>query len=270
MTITFIVPVRHPDNMRNREMEKRHTAETIRSICAQDHEDWRAVIVANAGTDLPALPPDPRLSVQTVDCPPNPRHELEGDDKESWYESVRLDKGRRILAGMLSQPAPDYYMVVDNDDFVSRRIAGFLARHPGANGFYIGKGYVWRDGSRFLHRHDNLNGVCGTTLIIRSDLYGLPQRIEDASDEYIKRMLGSHHFIRPHLEQRGHPLSELPFRGSVYRTQHENAHSRDAHLSRKRSVLPRWILGWVKRTLKKALCCQSLRAGMKREFWGVS
>jgi hypothetical protein len=54
--LTFVVPVRHPESAKEWGRLKANLAQTVRSIAAQDVGGWKAVIAANAGLDLPALP----------------------------------------------------------------------------------------------------------------------------------------------------------------------------------------------------------------------
>lgn len=225
MTITFIIPVRHPDNIRDKDKFEKNLKAALASILAQDDPGWRAVIVANEGMALPDIPG--RISVCRADFPVNPLHDPPQGrkDNEEWYAAVERNKGRRILAGMLAMPPSDYYMVVDDDDLISRRIAGFVARHKGANGFYAENGYIWKDERCWLYRHPALWQVCGSTLIVRSDLYGLPPRMEDADDHFVRKVLGCHKFIVDHLREKGAPLAPLPFPGAIYRINHANSHS---------------------------------------------
>lgn len=227
MTITFIIPVRHPDNAKDWQQTKNNLSDTARSIAAQDHADWKAVVVANNGADLPPLPE--KFSVAYVDFLPNPLYEQGDADQKDFYDAVRLDKGRRILAGMLSAPS-DYYMIVDDDDFVSRKIAGFVAGNKGANGWFVQDGYAWEDGGDWLFRHPDLSHICGSTLIIRSDLYQLPSSFDAANDTMVKEILGSHKLVTRRLKEGGTPLSPLPFYGAVYRIGHAGAHSKSKGL----------------------------------------
>jgi hypothetical protein len=108
---------------------------TIRSIAAQDDKRWHAVIVANHGADLPELPEG--FDVCRVDFPPNQIHQQGDASKEDFYNAFRIDKGRRVLAGMLHARDCGHFMIVDDDDFVSRRLTGLAASEPGANGLVL-------------------------------------------------------------------------------------------------------------------------------------
>jgi len=220
--VTFIIPVRHQANSNDWPSLKRRLSQTIASISGQTNGDWRAVIVANEGADLPDLPP--KFSAERVTFPPNQLHDINGADREKVYDAFRLDKGRRVLAGMLSARDTRFFMIVDDDDFVSANIVEFAARNADANGWKIDRGYLWNEGGRLLLHHNDFANFCGTSLIIRSDLYRLPATFEDADIDYIKSMLGSHVRIGKMLADQGHPLGSLPFRGAIY-LQQNHAHT---------------------------------------------
>jgi hypothetical protein len=241
-------------------------AQTVASIAAQTHDDWRGIIIANAGADLPPLPD--RFSVEWVDFPANPRHEKVGAATEDFLDAFRIDKGRRVLKGMLRARDSRFFMISDDDDFVSARIAQFVADHREANGWIVDDGYVWDDGGEILYRHRRLNHVCGTTLIVRSDLYRLPDTFEAATPEYIKTMLGSHRSIGQVLAERGTPLGTLPFPGAIYRVGHVGSHSQTPPILKK-YVFNRDVLLRPHLFVRNLLRLRRVGTALQREFFGV-
>lgn len=263
--VTFIIPVRHQDNARDWSRLKANLAQTVRSISSQTNDDWRGIIVANEGADLPNLPE--RFSVERVTFPPNDAHERGGASKEHFYDAFRVDKGRRVLKGMLRARDSRFFMIVDDDDFVSARLVQHVSENRNANGWTIDRGYVWDDGGKLLLGYDDFNHLCGTSLIIRSDLYGLPDRYEDASPDWMKSMLGSHIRIADILAERGTPLATLPFRGAVYRVAHAGSHSRTP------GIMAKYFLNWgalkrPRRLLRNASRLRLVGEAAKREFFG--
>lgn len=222
--ITFVIPVRHPENAKNWSKVKSNLHATIQSISNQDSSGWRGVVVANYDSDLPEMPVG--FEVKYVDFPPNAYFEKDKSNLTQVYEAVRSDKGRRILAGLLHAGEMGHVMIVDDDDFVSRRMTSFIAQNSRANGFFIQDGYIWGDGDSLLFKYDSdFSLLCGTSHIVRSDLYQLPPSMDEACEDYLKNMLGSHVFIRDHLISRRTPLSPLPFIGAAYRVGHGENHS---------------------------------------------
>ena len=263
--LTFIIPLRHPENSPDWPALKRRLAQTIRSIAGQDDARWRAIIVANEGADLPALPGN--FALKQVRFPPNPMFEQGDNDREAFLDSCRLDKGRRVLTGILEADRDGYCMVVDDDDLVSSRLTSFAAGRPGGYGWYVQTGYIWGDGGRLIYEYADFWKFCGTSHIVRTALYELPASVEDADPDYLRRIFGSHVFIRGHLEARGTPLEPLPFVGAVYRIGHVGSHSKSTGLVRqvffKREIL--------KNPLKLAQRFSRLRlldAAVRQQFWG--
>ena len=234
--VTFVIPVRHQDNASDWSLLKANLVQTIASISNQTNDDWRGVIVANEGADLPDLPE--RFVVERVAFPPNDMHELGKASREDFYDAFRADKGRRVLMGMLRARDSRFFMIVDDDDFVSARIVQHASENSDANGWTIDHGYIWDHGGKLLLGDDDFNHLCGTSLIIRSDLYDLPERFQDASLDWIKSMLGSHVRIADILAKRGTPLATLPFRGAIYRVSHSGSHSKAP------SILVKYFLSW--------------------------
>jgi hypothetical protein len=226
--LTFVVAVRHPRNSPDWPREMEYLRQTVRSLARQKSTEWRAIVVANREADLPPLPRG--VEVVRVDHPPNPLYVRGSQDKESFYEAVRLDKGRRLLAGLMHAERRGHFMTVDDDDLVSDRLAEFVAANPDACGWFVSEGYFWSDGGRIVYRTSQFSKWCGSSLIVRADLYGLPAREADASETYVKRMLGSHIFIADDLARAGTPLTPLPFPGAIYRIGHRGAHSQSSRL----------------------------------------
>jgi hypothetical protein len=263
--LTFIIPLRHPKNSPDWPALKSRLAQTVRSIAGQDDGRWRAFIVANEGSDLPELPNN--VQVKWVRFPPNAMFEQGVNDREVFLDSLRLDKGCRVLAGMLDADKSGYSMVVDDDDFVSSRLTSFVAAHSGANGWYIQKGYIWGDGGRLIYEQDDFWKSCGTSHIIRTGLYELPACVEEAHADYIRRTFGGHVRIRGDMEARGAPLEPLPFAGAIYRIGHAGAHSKSPGLLR-HVFFRREILKNPIKLAQRVRRLSIIDTGLRQQFWG--
>nr|WP_315190042.1 galactosyl transferase [uncultured Albidiferax sp.] len=263
--LTFIIPVRHQDNSKNWADLKKNLVETIKSVTAQKNNEWRAVIIANHGADIPDLPP--QFEVHRVNFPPNPNHEKKDSKLDAFYEAVRMDKGRRILAGLIYARPKGHIMMLDDDDFVSNRLSTHVSENSTANGWYFDEGYVWPDGGRMLYRYNGFNKYCGSSHIVRADLLKIPKSLEEASNEYISRTLGSHISINDDLKKSGSPLQPLPFVGAVYRTAHPESHSKSNGLFRQ-FVLNKRNLKNPYLFLKNINRFRTMTESIKSEFFG--
>jgi len=264
--LTFIIPVRHQENSKDWNALKANLTQTIASISAQTNPNWRAIIVANIGADLPDLPD--KFEVLRVDFPPNLFHEQQGADKEVFSHCFRIDKGRRVLKGMLSALNTKFFMIVDDDDFVSNRLVDFVSRNQNAYGWKVSQGYIWGDRGSLLLYSKNFSNLCGTSLIVRADIYQLPASFELADEEYIKTMLGSHVKIGKILEDRKTPLADLPFPGAIYRIGHSNAHSKSPQLL-KLYLFNKQLLSKPLTLLQNIFSFRYLDTALKKEFFGV-
>lgn len=267
-SLTFIIPVRHPHNARDWGKLRMELACTIKSIAAQDSDDWQAVIVANMGSDLPEIPEG--FKVKYVDFPMNDKCDIKAFDPETFYAAFRFDKGRRVLAGMLDAGETDYFMVVDHDDFVNCHIGSFVSKNKkeGICGWKIFNGYVWGENSRLLYDYTDFSMFCGTSLIIRREAYALPASVEGADPEYIRSMLGSHVLIQEILKKKGSPLEHLPFKGGVYRIGHAGAVSQSPGLFRQ-FLFNKACLRNPFRFLYRCTKFRLLTPSLYREFWGA-
>lgn len=263
--VTFLIPVRHPDNSPDWARLRANLAQTLRSIAAQTHRDWHGIVIANEGADLPSLPAG--FAAEWVRFSPNAQHEQGSASQQDFLDAFRIDKGRRVLKGMLRARDSRFFMVVDDDDFVSARIAQYAADHSDANGWKVDVGYVWSDGGTLLYRHEALNKVCGSSLIVRAELYGLPDTFEAASLDYIRDMLGSHRRIAAMLSTRGKPLASLPFPGAIYRVGHRGSHSGTPPILRQ-YVLNRHNLLRPHRLVGNLLRLRLVDRAARREFFG--
>ena len=264
--LTFIIPVRHQENSKDWSRLRSNLEQTIRSIAAQDCDAWRAIIVANHGADLPEVPAG--FSVARVDFPPNRMHEQGDATKEEFFKAFRRDKGRRVLAGLLHAGELSHVMIVDDDDFVSRRLASFVSQNGSANGWFLREGYVWSDGGRLLYLFSDFSRLCGTSHIVRADLYQIPKHFDDAQEDFIQEMLGSHIFLHDRLDRSGTPLAPLPFVGAVYRIGHPGAHSRSKGIIGQ-FFIKKALLKRPHELIKRIFRVKSLNADVTQEFFGV-
>lgn len=220
--LTFVIPIRHPSSIAEPDVAKALMAETFASVAAQTHPDWRCVIAAEADAALPELPAGFEVVWTDIPAPDMPDIRL---DKRGNRQAVRMDKGARIMTALVAAQPEGHVMVVDYDDFISRRLAAHCAEHPDADGWYVESGWLYGGGAFVNAYPEKFSRLCGTSILVHSRLLRIPQTPGDIDFDYAGRMLGDHVFIRPELEEAGTPLVPLPFPGAIYRVGHRNSAS---------------------------------------------
>lgn len=218
----FVVPIRHPSTVRDPLSQYDFLDQTIRSIANQKEPNWSGWIVANSGQRLPSLPAN--FKVLSVDLPVEPAF-LKATTREQHWAAVRLDKGRRVLQAVSQLPRDDFFMVVDDDDLVSRKLSAFIGSVDVKSGFYIGEGYAWQGGDHPLEPIKDFHRRCGTSLLIRVGFSRLYAPSFGADNEETISELGSHHLIFDRALREGVGLEPLPFPGAVYRVSSANSDS---------------------------------------------
>ena len=140
---------------------------------------------------------------------------------------MRTDKGRKMLHGLALAREDDdsHVMFLDADDLVSNRLAGYVAEHPTANGWFINRGYRLNEAPhpRLFWRH-NFHLECGSSHIIRSDIAPFPEKLDDSLDfsDYFIRRYEVHAHLKECLDNSKTPLAPLPFYGAIYTFNQKN------------------------------------------------
>ena len=218
--LVFVTSIRHPDNASDYGAVERLLARTAASVDGQLDRGFRMVVVGNRP---PASPLPASAEFVEVDFPaPSATRSAEIE-----REAVLTDKGTKLAIGMLAARAhaPEHVMTVDADDLVSNRIAGFVNQRPDATGWYVEHGYVLSARYGVVLPVDRFNERCGTSVILRYDLLGVPDLPVTASQDElrsgfgaftVRELLGSHRTAVAHFAAQGAPLEPLPFPGAVY------------------------------------------------------
>jgi hypothetical protein len=208
--LVFVIPLKGRHVSKSWETVCRLLERSVRSACNQTVADFHVVVVCNEKPDMQFE--HPNLSVLEVDFP-YPHHE------QDRIARGLTDKGRKVLAGLVyaEKFQPSHAMTVDADDCVSNRLAAFVSQSPQANGWFIDRGYKYREGDNFLYlKRKNFYRMAGSANIIRYDLLNLPTEPEyNRGYGYYKFHL-DHQKVRFFMEDKGAPIKPLPFAGAVY------------------------------------------------------
>ncbi len=218
--LAFITSVRNPHNSTDYGRVELLLRRTLRSVCAQTDRDFRVIVVTNRP---PSFTVPEKVEVIRVDFPAPDSHE----GSQISVEAIRRDKGTKLAVGVLAARRLDatHVMQFDADDFLSRDIAAFVNSHAGEQGWYFSKGYVFYARRGLIKGVANFHENCGTSFVLREDLYGRADLELDATQDAIYAafgsdvvtdVLGSHPKTLAHFAARGIELAPLPFHGATY------------------------------------------------------
>jgi hypothetical protein len=270
--VAFLVPIASVRRVTDWHLASAYFKQTLSSIFNSTAANYCVVAAGHEAPDFP-LPEDPRFKFLSLD------HPLPCDENASWIAAIK-DKMIKVEAAWKyakSKWNPQYVMKVDWDDLISSRLVEWLNTANQAAGYRINHGWVWKSESRHVITcSESFDLVCGTCLIIRSDLADAKgpflQSMEGVTlDEAGKRIeatdnrslvpgagVGSlllndnHGRAAAQFKYLGHNLAAMPFRAAVYRVLNPQAISKrgyDVH-----SI--RWWIGSIRR---KRLITPSLR-----------
>jgi hypothetical protein len=225
----FIVPVKPKEYSKNWDLDNLLLERTIRSICNQENDDFKLIVVY---TDKPEINFSHKNLVLLKF--PYPEIKIDGitdfNGLKRWYTPVfaerMMDKGRKIIFGC--QKAKNlnctYLMGVDSDDLVSSRLASFVKKNceEGYAGWRIVNGYVYQESSLIAVKHYYIWGLNGSTHIIRSDLVEIPD-FETDFNLFHYSLFQSHGYTYQRLiDFKKEILQPLPFYGVIYLVHRNN------------------------------------------------
>jgi hypothetical protein len=227
--IAFVTSLRHPQNSADYDRVESLLQETLASVTNQDGDDYVVIVVGNK---RPSFPLPSRVHFVEVDFPPPAPPSGPQTDLNSFV----WDKGTKIGAGLLRARdfTPDYVMIFDADDYVSRRIADHVTRNDGPPGWVVDRGWIYSHATGVYRAVADFHRTCGTCHIVRWDAYDVPENLEvtatqseiaDGFGDRLSRILGAHRNARAWLTERGWALEPLPFRGAVYNVDTGENHS---------------------------------------------
>ncbi|MEA5617439.1 glycosyltransferase family 2 protein [Cronbergia sp. UHCC 0137] len=214
--LVFVVPLKSPGISKSWERVSKLFERSVKSICNQTSNNFRAIVVCSEKPKIEFNHPN-IIYIEKDFGVPIP----------DW-KNKNLDRTRKLITGLdyAKQIKPSHIMCVDADDCVSKYLAEFVDRHYQANGWLIKKGYIYAEGSKLIRiMRKGFDRYCGTSNIIRYDLYDVPEIIDDITmDEYTECLFNHyrHREIGDTLAKKGHILEPLPFAGAIYNTRHQD------------------------------------------------
>ena len=194
--IVFIVPLKSPKVSASWENTSLLFERTLKSICGQTCKDFRVVVVChekpltNFNTSF--------VEYIEVDLPIPSR--------DRFIRNIDKSKKLRIGLERSEQYHPSHVMVVDADDLVSNKIAGFVKKNSEQIGWILNSGYIHEFKNKYLYYlRKDFGQYCGCSVIIKPDLF---ECLFTEEDYYVHQCST--------LPAHGISLNNLPFCGAVY------------------------------------------------------
>lgn len=211
--LCFIIPLRSPQGSSSWELISKLFERCVRSVCAQTSANFRVIVVCHKKPQIEFS--HSHITYIEVDFPP--------PDTDT-RKAKNMDKAHKIFMGLnyAAQFKPSHVMLVDADDCVSQKLANFVEHNPQGNGWFINRGFLYKDGSKLVHlRRKNFYQACGTASILRYDLLNIPESIDDLwAEQYCVPI--PHTKVVERFAQKGKPIEPLPFAGAIYIRHQEN------------------------------------------------
>jgi hypothetical protein len=264
-SVVFLIPFASRKVRPNWSTACKYLQQTIRSIRNSASQNYRVIV---AGNEEPELEKgfDGKVHFLSVNNQ-FPSHLV----ARAAQRSDKLAKIGAAWTNAKSKWQPKYVMKLDADDFISSRLVGWLDDNGTEAGYLIRHGWLWHTGARHLiQRTEYIDRVCGSCLIIRTDLADRAGPFLTEAEGMALGPVGSSFAMRDHYSlvpgsgtttlllndthQRyaaqfsylGHTLPILPFNAIIYRVSPDSLAG--ATRDRIRKFNFRIMLGAVRRT----------------------
>ena len=236
-SVVFLIPFASRKVKSKWEIACAHLRQTLKSIQNSTSGNYRVVVAGHEAPDFD-IEFDSRCYFLPLHHPVL--------SHENYHVSLELDKLTKIAAAWEYAKLtwnPKYVMKLDADDFISSRLVDWLDNANDEAGYLIKYGWLWRSESRYLiQRTEYLDRLCGSCLIIRSDLadkngpfltsmegVSLDEAsVKFAASDHYSLVPGSgistlllndtHQRYAAQLAYLGHELATIPFNAVIYRT----------------------------------------------------
>lgn len=232
--ICFIISLAPRSFLRDWEFACECLRQTVASLLHSENPSLMVVIAGNE-SPMKAVPADPRVHFISI-----------GESKK--YSETALERRSDIIRDKAAKTHNAwefarkkctfrYVMKVDADDFVSRRLVGFLADRDLVAGYVITDGWVWPNGNRFLiEKCERFERMSGTSVILQTDFANqgvsmnamnsgfapvCPEVIRDFGS--IVLLSENHPNARNLMSLQNVEMHSVPFQAAVYRVCNVNS-----------------------------------------------
>lgn len=206
--LVFIIPLKSAQVSKDWDLVNKLFERTLRSVCNQTSPEFKVIVVCH---ELPKIDFNhTHVTYLQVNFP------IPDDN----YLSKEKDKMHKMLFGLKQAQKLNlsHVMFVDADDCVSKNVTAFVSKNSNSNGWFIDKGYEYREDIELLvTRNKNFHLRTNTSHIIHNQLLKLDLDM-DINEINCENCILYHIDTVKILQERGYIIDPLPFRGVVYIT----------------------------------------------------
>jgi hypothetical protein len=246
--IAYLTSLRHPGTAESYRRVEQMFELCARSVCNQTDGDLRLIVVCHTTPKIELT--DSRIHYLTVDW----GHPAIRPNQRSVHSHKRLDKGLKVAIAALyaQQFNPDYYFIIDADDWINVKLTEFVHSNPSSAGFLVDRGLFVDFKNAQYKRRRGLIRYCGTSICPRVSefLQFIPSvqwkqllaseelSLATLPNEFLEVAIGSHRFPAYLKQQRGKRMRELPFFAAAWVTNTGENNRGDLPSSHGRSISP--------------------------------
>ncbi len=217
----FLIPLRSKASSKDWDKVTLDFNNTLNSVFNQNNSDFKVLVALH---DIPEVFNDfgDKLELIKVDYPePN----LVEYKNVTRLDQQRLDKytKKRFLMQRVRELGGGYTMFVDADDFISNKIADYIAKKEPQHGVIFENGYEFYPKKFKIKKCPHFNNICGTSAVIYYTPEELPEtaRFEGYHRQNIFRSNNflfdfGHNKWSSIAKSIGKHFDTLPFRGAMY------------------------------------------------------
>jgi glycosyltransferase involved in cell wall biosynthesis len=256
--IVFVIPLKSASASKNWHLTSKLFERCIKSVCNQASSNFEAIVVCH---ELPTITfQHPNIDYVQVDFP--------SPNLDSDVYIRETDRSLKVWQGLnhAKKYQPSHVMIVDADDLISCNISSFVAQHSQCNGWYVDRGYEYRDGCDYIYlMKSKFYDKCGSCNIVRYDLL---EKYISINVEDVRGFKFLHHqSVPPLMISNGTPLEKLPFEGAIYVIDHgENMWLNEVKINMiKQSKFKDLLLFKLRRIVKRFLS-QNLTESIRQTF----
>lgn len=244
----FIMALKSKQVSSNWDLDCRLLSGTLSSILNQQSTEHRTVVVCH---ERPDVPDELLKNVEFIDA------DWEPPPKSDYTLGMR-DKWKKLGLGLVhvGRSPPEFVMLMDADDLVSKFLVSYCLEKRKEHGFVIKRGYNYVNGSNWILCTNQFN--CGTNAVIGTRHFNFPLSLDEREQEKCLILRFGHTIIESKMAASGTPLSPVPFHAGIYLLHSGNASLLEQCRRSRHKVIREWIANLPRLRL--------LTSSVRREF----